>query len=344
MRLEAGGKRLRRGLRRWEHAGLRTMTASQIYDAAFGIYRRGGGGLIRLTLIPSAVVYALAMLAYELVGKDLLTTGSTENALAAAGELGLTVLIGVVLAAPPVLAAYSLMLALVAGWTAERTLGREPDPRALFRRAVSRLPSLMGVVALVAIRVCLALVVSFALIVLSALMSERLGAQFVVIVGIVGLVSAPVIMLYVFGRLCLAPVIVFLEGLPPRQAVERSRRLQDELSLPTRQLGRGDLIAVGLFLLTLVLQFVFWWSFLIPTDMLQEYLASAGVAENSLLWMALYRSIAILAPFAAFLLLHPVLIAGVVLLYYDRRIRLEGLDIQLLAQSVWQRGEADFEI
>ncbi|MER3414317.1 MAG: hypothetical protein C4341_08835 [Armatimonadota bacterium] len=344
MRLEAGGKRLRRGLRRWEHAGLRTMTAAQIYDAAFAIYRRGGGSLIRLTLIPSAIVYALSMLAYELVGKDLLTTGSPENALAAAGELGLTVLIGVVLAAPPVLAAYALMLALVAGWTAERTLGREPDGRALFRQAVSRLPSLMGVVGLVTLRACLALIISFALIVVSALMSERLGAQFVAVLGIVGLFSAPVIMLYVFGRLCLAPVIVFLEGLSPRQAIARSRQLLDELSLPARRLGRGDLVAVGLFLLTLVLQLIFWWSFLIPTDILQQYLASAGVAENSILWMAVYRSIATLAPFAAFVLLHPVLIAGVVLLYYDRRIRVEGLDIQLLAQNVWQRGEADFEI
>ncbi|MER3466341.1 MAG: hypothetical protein C4340_04170 [Armatimonadota bacterium] len=175
-------------------------------------------------------------------------------------------------------------------------------------------------------------------------MSERLGAQFVAVLGIVGLFSAPVIMLYVFGRLCLAPVIVFLEGLSPRQAIARSRQLLDELSLPARRLGRGDLVAVGLFLLTLVLQLIFWWSFLIPTDILQQYLASAGVAENSILWMAVYRSIATLAPFAAFVLLHPVLIAGVVLLYYDRRIRVEGLDIQLLAQNVWQRGEADFEI
>lgn len=344
MRLEAGGNRLRRGLRRWEHAGIRTMTASQIYDAALSIYRKGGGSLIRLTLIPSAVVYGLAMLAYELVGKDLLTTGSPENALAAAAELGLTALVGVALAAPPVLAAYGLMLALVAGWTAEKTLGREPDARALARRAVDRLPGLMGVVGLVVLRVCLALILSFGLIVLSALINERAGAQFVAIVGIVGLVSAPVVMLYVFGRVCLAPVIVFLEGLPPNQAIARSARLQNELTLPSRHLGRGDLIAVGLLLLTLTLQLVFWASFLIPTDLLQQYLASAGIAENSILWMALYRAIAILAPFAAFLLLHPVLIAGVVLLYFDRRIRLEGLDIQLLAQRVWQQAEADFEI
>lgn len=344
MRLEAGGKRLRRGLGRWEHAGLRTMTAAQIYDAAFGIYRKGGTSLLRLTLIPSAVVFALAMLAYELVGKDLLTTGNPENALAAAGELGLTVLIGVVLAAPPVLAAYSLMLALVAGWTAERTLGREPDGRALFRQAVARLPALMGVVGLVTVRICLVLIVSFALIVISALMEGRFGAQFVVIVGIVGLVSAPVLMLFTFGRLCLAPVIVLLEGLSPSQAIARSRRLLGDLALPTRHLGRGDMIAVGLFLLTFVVQLVFWASFMIPTNLLQEYLASAGIAENSLLWMALYRGISILAPFAAFVLLHPVLIAGVVLLYYDRRIRMEGLDIQLLAQSVWRRAEADFEI
>lgn len=344
MRLEARGKQLQRGLRRWEHAGLRAMTAAQIYDAAFGIYRKGGGELLRLTLIPAAIVYALMMLAYELIGKDLFTTANPNDVLAQIAELGLTAFIGLAAAAPPILAAYALMLGLVAGWASERTLGRQPEPASLLRRALGKLPALMAVVAHVMFQLCLALCVSLGLLITSALMNGRMGAQFVAIVGIVGLVTAPVVSLFAFGRLCLAPIIVFLEDSPSRSAIARSKQLMSEVSLPTRQLHRGDLTAVGLFLLTLTLQLMFWQSFLIPTGMLTEYLVGSGVAESSVLIQAIYRAIAILAPFAAFLLLHPVLIAGIVLLYYDRRIRLEGLDIQLLAQNMWSRGRADFEI
>jgi hypothetical protein len=65
---------------------------------------------------------------------------------------------------------------------------------------------------------------------------------------------------------------------------------------------------------------------------------------DSTLARVLYTGLSLLALYAAFALLHPVAIAFVVLTYFDRRIRIEGLDIELLAAEARRKEAAEIEV
>ncbi|GIV03133.1 MAG: hypothetical protein KatS3mg015_1963 [Fimbriimonadales bacterium] len=337
--------RVRKGVRRWESAGLRALTVGQLYDAAFGIYRKRGWELVRLTLIPSAFVFAVLLLGYELVVKDLLTTGTAQDAIAELMHLGGTLVLLFVLVAPPLLVSYALMVGVIGQWVAERTVGREPVPSALWSSVTRKLPTLCGIVGFVLLYSLLPLGIALLFLVFSALASDTFVAPLTAILGIVGLLVGPILGLIVLGRYAMAPVVALQENVGARTAIRRARYLSGEVTIGERvRIPRMDNALTGMFLVVLLLQLVYWASFAIPVGWLVDSLQTSGYAVDSTLARVLYQGLSLLAMYAAFVLLHPVAIAFSVLAYFDRRIRIEGLDIELLAADARRKETAEFEV
>jgi hypothetical protein len=321
------------------------MTVGQLYDAAFGIYRKKGWDLIRLTLVPSAFVFAVLALGYELVVRDLLTTSAVGDAIAELMELGGTLILLFGLVAPPLLVSYALMTGVVGQWVAERTMGREPTAAALWSSVLRRVLILSQVVGLVLLHTLLPLGIALMFLVVSALASGSIAAPIVAVLGIIGLAIGPILGLFTLGRYCMAPVVALQEGLRARDAMRRAKYLTGEVVIAERaRIPRVDIALTGMFVVILLLQLVYWASFAIPIGSLLDFLQTSGYAVDSTLARVLYTGLSLLALYAAFALLHPVAIAFVVLTYFDRRIRIEGLDIELLAAEARRKEAAEFEV
>jgi hypothetical protein len=278
-------------------------------------------------------------MSWHFVGRNLLTTSSPDSVMSQAGELMLVLGIGTLAAAPLVLVAYAYMSAVTSLYVSDITLGRTPHTGSIQRRVLASLPGITIVIFLVVLRALGGLAIGFGLLLLSALLdSQGAGASsmapVVALLGVVGIIGGVVLFFVFAARDLLAPVIMLQEGAKPLTSLRRSRTLSAS--------GSG---VMGLLFVTLLIQLLLWGSLQLPAGLLQDYLLSQGVASGNLVLKVLYSLLSSFGAYASFLLVHPVFIAGVTVVYFDRRVRGEGFDIELLAQDIWKKSRAvDFEL
>lgn len=340
----------KRGFKRWEKAGIRYLRGSEIYDEAFGLYRRNGLQLLRLLAIPASLAYGLLLLSWEFVGRRLFFTGSTNGgSLQEAGEVAGLLFFGTLCAAPLVLLAYSYMSAAATLYMSDVHLGRYPNIASIHREVMKRLISLAALNFLLLVVVVGVGLIGVVFLFLSALVDEASGgrdiyAGSVALFGVVGIISGLVLFPIFLAKYALAPVAMLVEGIGPLQALKRSAQLTSSrqqifFAGSFEDASPGGKI-FGLFLLTVLLQLLLWSSLQIPATVLQNYLLSQGVAETSVITKSLYVALSLFGGFASFILTHPFFVAGIALVYFNRRVAVEALDIELLAQDIWKNDRA----
>ncbi|MCH8274696.1 MAG: hypothetical protein IH851_07895 [Armatimonadetes bacterium] len=334
----------KRGFRRWEKAGIRTLKSGEVFDAAFTLYRRDGLQLLRLIAVPAAATFGMLALSWHLIGPSLFTTEHPESVLMQAWELIIMLGIGLFAAAPFIFLAYSYMSGAVALFVSDRHLGRWPNAAVIHRLTLRKLPRLVLANLAILLAVCAGWIVGGGLLLLSALISARTGdadpyAPVISVLGVLGLMGGTLVLPFAFSAYCLAPLVLLLERVSVRRALSRSRELMGGLSDPAR------MTAIGLAVVTLLLQLLLWGSLQLPAGMLEQGAFTADIASGTLLFKVAYQMVSLLGAFVSFILVHPVLISGLTLLYYDRRVRAEGYDIELLSQEIWKRDRSvDFEL
>jgi hypothetical protein len=140
------------------------------------------------------------------------------------------------------------------------------------------------------------------------------------------------VFLWVFARHALAPAAMVLEGASVGQAVRRSVHLMRRDRVHGSGGGTIWLLFVLLVLLYLLMQFGVGGS-----------LEAVGYPETVRGWISglplsgvIVEALALLPTFVVIWTLVPLWSAATTILYYDRRIRLEGYDIEALAEEVWR--------
>ena len=156
--------------------------------------------------------------------------------------------------------------------------------------------------------------------VLSLLVSLALILMAVTIVGIPAAIYFGVSWL-------LAPQVLLLEDLGVRKAVGRSR------ALVSGSWWRVAGIGVLIFLLEAVIQMVFS----LPQTILQGV---AVLSDPSGMGLAVATVLGVLIGTASQVIAGPIWFCGLVLLYYDLRVRREGFDLELRAREMGAEADA----
>lgn len=333
-----------RGFRRRERTPLTALSSSEAIDASFRLYRQGGLALLRSLVFPAAIAYGMFALSWHFIAEQLFVTHTNGSVMEEAQELILLISVGTLCAAPVVICAFTYMTAFVSLYASQMYFGMRPNGAAIANIVLSNLLKLTGLSLLILVNLLATLIVSFGLLLLSAIVSEASRdtdtiAPLLSLFAVIALIVSPVVFMFSYVRIGLAPVVMVNEGGGIRQAIRRSKELMR--AQPNPQSGT----AIGLIFLSLLIFLIFLAGMRLPFSIIEEYIATSGVATTNQLMQSLYAVIYSLDVFLAFLLILPVLVCGQTMIYFDRRVRIEGLDIELLAQEVWKRGrQVDFDV
>lgn len=273
---------------------LRPMSAGEILDVSFGLYRRLFVPLVLIQVICQSVPFLLGLYAAAL-------GPGGETIAVTLGSYLLSFLLG----------------ALASGGTAivisENYLGRELGAMDGLRRALPRFPSLIGVSLLVALLVGVS-VLPFAIAIgASAWGVGTEQAGLAVALGLVGLL------------LLLLPIATF-SGL----AVSTPALVIEQLRAPTRALGRSWRLTRGSRLRIVGLLFVFFVILAVPFIGMSLLLAMIVGALDTTAGQVASTVVASLLSFV----LGPILYCILTLTYYDLRVRKEAFDLEILSTQL----------
>jgi hypothetical protein len=269
-------------------ADLRPLSLGELLDRTFTLYRSRFLLFFGIAGIPHIAVLALNLSRFlYLPGLSLSQLPGHRSTVAP--QLGdmmtwaiLTVVVTVVSVAVAVVASGGTIIA-----AAESYLGRTITIADALQRAVRAFFRLLGVSVVVGVVVVI-------------------GFFFLIIPGI-----------YLACRLLVSMPVTVMEGLMPRQTLERS------FALTSENAGRSFLILLLYFVLALTASALLYGPFFILT------MVSRHNPEIAMVWLAL----SLVGQTISTVLVSPVLYISAALFYFDLRIRKEAFDLQLMMSN-----------
>ncbi|WP_406098126.1 hypothetical protein [Streptomyces sp. NBC_01013] len=290
----------------------------------FGVGAAAYGGAL-------ALVLAAAAIAYSAVSDHLdrmLALGSDENPrtedwvplVIAFGSVAVVGLIAVAIST-------AMMYTAVPAVLQEAVLGRPTTFSAVWRRAWSRMPAVIGTVLLTWLIVLVPMLlawVAFLAIVIAAVTADSDGGQLaVILIGVLGALATAPLATWLWVKFSLAPSAVVFENQGPISAMRRSSRLVrgDWWRIFGVNLLAGAMAGIASYLIQMPFSFLGMFSGMLGSVNLgaDPNPASVIVAMSGYVVSMLVGQLVAQLIVATF----PPLVAG--LLYVDRRIRTENL-------------------
>jgi hypothetical protein len=324
-----------------ELSELRPLSLGELLDRTFSYFRRHFGLFVAIMAVPQAIILFFTI-AWEAIQRSFLqqTGGAGPATSPVVGHIG--ALIG---GWAVIMALYFIVYGVALGATtfavSDVYLGRSTTARAAYRRVRKRFWSLMGLIAAVTALVFLVFLLLVLMVVILAgvtgVLAKVLGGPMPgVIIVVVLIVAYPAAIIFSirfalrYG--CTVPALL-LENLKVSAAIKRSVRLTK------KQLGR-------IFLIGVLMALVSWMVALLlegPFIFAQAYMAIKHHTPPPF-WLTVSGGVMGAVGHA---ITGPLLMIGLVLLYYDIRVRKEGFDLQVMmsaldAQSTGTAGTPGF--
>ncbi|MEJ2009299.1 MAG: DUF4129 domain-containing protein [Acidobacteriota bacterium] len=305
---------------------LRALSFGELLDRTFTYFRRHFWLFVAIMAVPQAVILVVT-LAWEGFERAYLLHAAGTPSTAHGARFPGTAILGWVI----VLVAYFVVYAVALGATtyaiSEIHLGRSTTARSAYQRVRKRFWSLMGLIAAVAIRVFLVflllmIVVAFFPVLGGVLARNHPGFTMAVAVllALVGYVVALVFSTRFAMRYgCTVPALL-LENLRIGAAIKRS------VALTKKQLGRVFLIGLLMYLVSWMVALVLEGPFLFA----EMYMLIKHHTQPAF-WLTACGGIMGAVGHAV---TGPLLMIGLVLLYYDIRVRKEGFDLQVMMSAL----------
>jgi len=314
---------------------LRLMNSSEVLDTALRIYQRLGLTFLQLTVAPALLCLAAVGFVQNFVLPNLFTTNGNGNGLQFFGEIAGTLGMAVFVGGPLFLLGVSYTSSVVVHLVSDYMLGNVPDPEAAAAAARSVLPRLF-VVNLK--ELCLSIsgiIVSTCVMAIGGYVAKSTPdtdewAGIVVAIGAFGLVLGGVLFLCIVAFDSLAAPVAVLEGVGSRMASKRSRILLKKVGYHLS--GTGTIWSLYVLLLFLTLVVGTGLYFFIEIFNIRDHLASLlSFLPGEQLFLQAFD---LLPSFVVIWTLMPVWASVITIVYYERRIRLEGFDIDVLASEI----------
>jgi len=322
------------------------MRTGEIFDLALRCYQRLGWTYLKLTLVPALFCFAAHLFDTQVLAPSLFVTSNAGNLGVQLGEVITAIALGMFVGGPLFMLGLSWSTCVVAQLVSDTIVGNVPSPAASVaaaRRSVFRVFAVNLYQTLIA---STGLLVSAGLLIASGYLTKMTGndtavAGVVALVGTLGLVAGGIIFLVVSCRYALAPSIAVIENARVRTCVKRSVMLQSSLGYHPSGTGSvfGLMLLCGLFWLL----FVGGVSTALSLSGAHHFLTNAFT--NLPLGGLLLKALELAPAFLGVWTIIPFWATALTILYYERRVRLEGYDIEALAADVWRTDlQARFEL
>ncbi len=313
------------------------MSSSEIIDTAIRIYQQLGWSFLKATVVPALLIVSAFAFIIDYILPSFFTTKDAASLSTQFGEVAFAVGLAIVVGGPLVIIGVSTTTAIVAQLVSDFMLGNVPSIDAAVRAARRTALNLIRVHFWEFVLACSGIIVAFGLSILSSTLDQTTGrenivAGLVALLAVLGFSSSGIIFLVVVSRHALAAPISVLEGLRPREASRRSVALMKRAGhIPS---GYGNVWSLYLVMFFLTLLIGAGLSGFLSLIGFNDRFAT--MFDNLPLGGFLLKAIGLLPVFLWVWTIVPVWAATITIIYYERRIRLEGYDIEALAADVWR--------
>lgn len=310
------------------------MTTGEIVDTSLRLYQRLGMTFLRVSAVPALLCLAsIAFLgAFVLPGLFANDNGSFVTHL---GEVGLALSLGLLIGGPLFLSGLAYDTGVVVSLVSDWLLGNAVDINAAEETARRTMPRLLLVQMRELLLAFSGVVAATAIIALGEWVStvtpeSDFWAGIIALLGVVGLIVGIVFFLWIVARDGIVAPVTILENLGPADAGKRSRDLLKRA--PFHPSGTGvmwALYALLFFFALVMLGGIYGSARLTGLDDAIDRLTS-GILFGPLIQQAFD----LLPWFLTIWTLLPVWATTATILYFDRRVRLEGFDIEVLGRDL----------
>lgn len=316
-------------------ANLRPLSGSEVLDLGTHIYRRIALSVLPRTFAPSMLCAAAIAFSTTFIQTNLLRTSAGTTGAGQFAEAAVAILLALFVGGPLFVVGVANASGPVIRLASDCMLGEEPNLKAADEagaKAVGSLTTVMFSVVLRSLWVPMAGILCLALSVFadSVPIFARFAGAVPAVLGFLGLAASLVIVPLIIHRTALAPVLAVLEGLKGKPAIKRASELM--LSDKTLASTTGTSISFMLLALVLYLSISMGISAVFSLLNVGQLLSSfspgpwahaliIGLVKAFPFWLALW----VILPFWG---------SVTTTLYYDRRVRLEGFDIQKLSEDI----------
>lgn len=317
---------------------LRPLQTGELTDQAARLSRRHGALLIRLTALPALFGFVVMAFLMAFVFTRLFTTSNPDNMQTQAAEVVGVILFAAFVGGPLLMIGISLMAGLCASVVGDFVRGELPEEARSWKRVRESGGRLVWSQTLILLRSSWILILAIGCLLLSALVSDDQGSSIAweavpAVLGVLGLVASVFVVPLMVTRAALTPSILIFEQLKAREAIRRSRALLK--ASPPHPSGDGAFGQAWLMVIVvygLIAFGVYAALDLIEAQRLIGQWLPAGIYRDSV-----NQLVALLPHFFGLWLAAVMWSATTTLIYFDRRIRLEAYDIEILASDAATR-------
>lgn len=310
------------------------MNTNEMADAALRAYRALGGPCLRLTALPALFATAALYFLFSYVLPMMTKTSDADNINVQVGEAIVVLGLAVGVALPLIIFALAYSSAVVTALVSDFMTGNLPDPEASRDLALKKL----GRIFLFGVREAIlgsgglifgALLLMGSAVVGGADTGDDLGG-IIAILGVLGISLGFIVFPIVYGLESLAIPAMLVEDMGVSKAAKRSRTL---MKGSLRQPSGFGYVTNAMATLTFLLIFL-GIGFAAGFAMLGSVEAGAGTIQPLMRNPFFGALLALIPTFLTIWLLVPVWGTMSTILYYERRVRLEGYDIETLGRDM----------
>lgn len=294
---------------------LRPLSFGEILDGAFTLYRRNFVTFAVTALLPTAAM----MIGFLLLGGGYVAamTSGDPGAMMGAALGGLLVVGAIAIVA---------MLVMWGGLTHEASQSYTGQPTSLgdgLRAGLRSALPLLGAMVVAGIAAVVAVMAAVFLMGILVAVLGSMGGAAAVLGGVLMFVLIMAVYLGIIGLLFAVGPAVIVERAGPLEALERS------VTLARGALGR----VVGLMLVTIVITYLPVMGVMAVTGGFAQLANPEALPSTGqfITQQVLSMGVGILTT--------PFMVAVIVLLYFDRRVRTEALDVQMMTDSLAVAGQ-----
>lgn len=312
------------------------MKLAELFDLSLRVYRTLGWRILVASAAPTLFTLAGLAFLFQYVMPGFLSTKQGTSEAGQVLDAGLNLFFGILVAGPLVLIGASLATTYIAPLVADFMHGVSPDFKAAGEAQWKSAPRILWVSVRESLFASGGAIAGGLLLLVSWWMSHRTGddaaiAGYVLVLGALALAVGGVLALFVISTHALVAPIAVLENVSAKVAATRSRDLMKARPFQ----GSGYDSVWSLYLLMAMLSLILG----LGTSALAEL---AGVTH----WAAalnlraaqpvLEAAVGLIPTYLTLWVTVPVWAVTVTIIYFERRVRLEGYDIEALAADVWQ--------
>jgi hypothetical protein len=318
---------------------LKAMTPSEVVNMALRVYRQLGWTFLTLTVVPSLFCLAAIAFVIDYVLPSLTVTHHESSINGQLGEAGVSFLLALFVGGPLFLLGLSYMSAVVIHLTSAYMSGKNLDPEAAVRSARRLVPTLFQVSLRELVLSSSGVIVSLVLMGLGAVISQYTSSDspaggFILLLGCFGIAAGIFVFLYVVSIHGLAPAIAVIEDVGGRSASRRSTWLMKAQWAH----GSGVSSLLNAFLLMALAGSIEWFGFEAMFSVFDLPRHVEDLVSGSPIGGLLEAAFGLLPSFLVVWTVLPLWATCVTIVYYERRIRLEGFDIEVLADEIGKSG------